>query len=364
MDSTSKIVAPGNEKGMVIVYVALLMTVLLGFLGLAVDSAHLFKVGDELQTAADAAALKGAYFLYSRPTDPTQRPVLQFSTASAKAGEIITVNGSDTPANNSGNQLLRDATVTAGYWDLRWDSSMAQTLMPDSWVIPEADRHYYVPAVQVEFSRSGEKNGGPVQNFFMQLVNDSHRATAVSSQAVAMSGFAGSVPPGMAFPIAIAKCVTDHYFAQDPLPSPPTEIRIGPGGFAYLPGGASCYTGQWTSFLVDSDVDLELIDRGNPAQLTTGDRIHFANAPALTSGWLPAGGIDVEMAIVDSGGNNFSDSSQMEVTGFVNFHLEGTGVSGGSSYIYGHFNNYFTAPTGVRPGGTISNIVTRPTMAQ
>ena len=42
------------------VFVALIMVVLIGFIGMAVDVGHFYVVKSELQNAADAGALAGA----------------------------------------------------------------------------------------------------------------------------------------------------------------------------------------------------------------------------------------------------------------------------------------------------------------
>lgn len=49
-----------NERGAVLVTVALLLLFLLGFMGIAVDLGHLFVIRTELQTSMDACALAGA----------------------------------------------------------------------------------------------------------------------------------------------------------------------------------------------------------------------------------------------------------------------------------------------------------------
>ena len=49
-----------EERGQMLVLVALSMTVLLGFLALAIDVGLLFRAKRNLQVAADAAAVAGA----------------------------------------------------------------------------------------------------------------------------------------------------------------------------------------------------------------------------------------------------------------------------------------------------------------
>ena len=58
-----------NESGSVIIIVALLMTLFLGFVALAIDVGHLLVVRNELQNAADATALAGSSYLY--PQNPS-----------------------------------------------------------------------------------------------------------------------------------------------------------------------------------------------------------------------------------------------------------------------------------------------------
>lgn len=52
------------RRGAVVVWTAALMPVLLGFVALTVDTGYLYMVRTELQVAADAAALAGAWTLY------------------------------------------------------------------------------------------------------------------------------------------------------------------------------------------------------------------------------------------------------------------------------------------------------------
>ena len=61
---------PHNEAGVVAVWTALVMVVLLAFAGWAVDYSHWNDERTHMQKAADAAALAGAVYL---PDDPTDR---------------------------------------------------------------------------------------------------------------------------------------------------------------------------------------------------------------------------------------------------------------------------------------------------
>jgi len=353
MDTTTQVAVGRNEKGMVIVYAAILMVMLFGLLGLAVDSAHLFKVRNELQNAADAAALKGAWYLYTRPVTAGELPTLDFPTALTKAQEVV---------NKSDNQALSSAAITVGYWNLDWDSSIDHDLQPTTITPTIKD----VPAVRAVVNRAAGSNGGPVGNFFMQVLGQANATAAVGSRpAVAMSGFPGAVPPNNLFPMALSKCMTDHYFSQVPMPVPPPQINI---SSAYGPGGVGCYTGQWTSFKLDkNDVPTiqDLIVNGNPDPVQTGDDIWIEPGAKnalfkFVDDWLPVGGKDVLMAIVDG---DLSSKGELTVTGFATFHIDGA-ENGSSPYVYGHFIEYHATAPGIRPGGTPTNTVTLPIMAQ
>jgi uncharacterized membrane protein len=51
---------PRNERGVVFLWVALFLTLILGFVALSIDIAKLMTARSQLQNAADAAALAGA----------------------------------------------------------------------------------------------------------------------------------------------------------------------------------------------------------------------------------------------------------------------------------------------------------------
>ncbi|HEU4345331.1 MAG TPA: Tad domain-containing protein, partial [Candidatus Binatia bacterium] len=51
----------GNDRGQVLVWTSLLIVILLGFLALAMDGGFLYQHKRQMQTAADSAALAGAY---------------------------------------------------------------------------------------------------------------------------------------------------------------------------------------------------------------------------------------------------------------------------------------------------------------
>lgn len=354
MDTSGKLTIVGNQKGIALVYVAIAIFVLVGCLGLAVDVGHLQLVRGELQNAADATALAGAAQLYYvDPLNPGP-PALNFDRAKDAAKSFVSQNKSD-------GAPLADGAISAGYWNLDNNVLQATTITPTS---------RDVPAVVVTVSRSDGSNGGPVPTFFAKVLGETWRRVAVSSrQAVAVSGFPGSAPPGELFPIALSSCMTDQYFSQNPLPDPPPEINV---SSVYGPGGPGCYTGQWTSFQTgNSDVSTVegLMNNGNPTTLQTGDPIWIEPGAKnalfnyLEKNWLPSGGKDVVMAVVGTDTGSITTHSEMLIKGFATFHIDGA-VNGSSPYVYGHFIAFNSAYPGSMPGGPVSNTVTPPIMVQ
>jgi uncharacterized membrane protein len=95
-----------NESGVVIVFVAILMVVFLSFAALAIDIGQLMVVRNELQNAADAAALAGAQNFY-----PSLTPKIpNWAAAETQATNAIQLN-------KSGGVTLVDGVVQSGYWN-------------------------------------------------------------------------------------------------------------------------------------------------------------------------------------------------------------------------------------------------------
>lgn len=58
-----------KREGVILIWIAVLAMVLVGISGLAVDAAHMYFVGHQLQVTADAAARAGAYIVHRDPAD-------------------------------------------------------------------------------------------------------------------------------------------------------------------------------------------------------------------------------------------------------------------------------------------------------
>jgi Flp pilus assembly protein TadG len=156
-----------NESGTVAIITAILMVVLLGFLALAVDVGHLATVKNELQNAADAAALAGARALVFKEGAMVQKitPVPD-PPYCAQA-----INWAQNTINQSDAKNLTISSVQTGVWD--WPNN---TFTPS--VICQAG----VNAVHVVVQRDAASNW-PVATWFARIfgvdtVNASAQATA------------------------------------------------------------------------------------------------------------------------------------------------------------------------------------------
>jgi len=118
------------------------LTVLIAFGALSIEVGNILVVQNELQNAADAAALAGAEYLY--PASSSGIP--GWSSASSYASKEVALNLAN-------GVKLTAGTVQTGYWDLTGaikgiQSTIGSILNPS-------------PAVQVTVSLSAGNNGGP-----------------------------------------------------------------------------------------------------------------------------------------------------------------------------------------------------------
>lgn len=111
----------GSNRGIALVYVALLLIALLAFVGLAVDMGYMYITKTELQNAADSAALAGASTLkYLGPggADPND---LKQSAGRAQAIAFAALNKATKVSvaieNNDSNVLGADNDITVGHWN-------------------------------------------------------------------------------------------------------------------------------------------------------------------------------------------------------------------------------------------------------
>lgn len=152
-----------NKGGSVHVWAALVLPLLIGFMGLTIDLGYILVVGQQLQTGADAGALAGARHLKSGIYD-VQQAAVAVAGANEAAGSAITLG---TGFNNA-----PDGDIVVGYFDRD-----TRTFTPDS-------SNYN--AVQVRAQRTAASAAGDIPMFFATFFGVN--SIDMSRTAIAMQG--------------------------------------------------------------------------------------------------------------------------------------------------------------------------------
>ena len=319
----SERVTPRRQRGSVPLWFLLTVTILLTFGAFAVDLPRVATVRNELQNAADAAALAGASKLLSGSSGP------DWPDAASATNAAVSLNTSD-------GAKLTTASVQTGFWNLTGTPSTleAQTITPGA---------YDAPAVQVTITRSASQNGGAVSLLlggFLDLLS-----TPTSATAVAVAAAPSTVGAGGLFPMVIDQCVLTQYWdAQtnepmiDPTTGQPYEFQIGNG---HLYAG-TCEAGQWTSFLTNAnDVPTVrgLIASGNSGPISIGDSIWIEPGVKTTI----YSDVPVGVTIVVPVAQQIDTHSYVPVVAFAAFHVDGS-YGGSDKYIEGHFVSGYRIP--------------------
>jgi Flp pilus assembly protein TadG len=332
-----------QPRGQALVTMALALLVILGFAGLAVDVGMVWLAKNEVQNAADAAALAGASKFYEN-----YNATPQWSSAEALATSAIGYN-------KSLNQALTDGSVTSGYWNLNGSSTTLQSKTKSPLATGD------VPAVRVQISKRPGSNGGSVALLLAPMLGiQSLRLTAT---ATAVSSYPGKVVPGSLLPVAITKCLYDNYWDSankqpklDPTTGEPYEFKL---TSSYHTG--PCEAGQWTSFKTDNNDATTirgLIANGNPDPIAIGDDIWIepGTKTALYAD-VPVGE-DVLLPIVTDIGTHAKNT----VVGFGPFHITAS-VGGSGKYIQGHFIKNYKEPF-ASGGGPAYGAIVPPQLVQ
>lgn len=170
-----------NNRGIAVIYIALLLVVLLAFAGLAIDIGYMYVAKTQLQNAADAAALAGASKLLSEgaigtlsdPAIPLARAeATSFALKNKAAGSNIVImdDGTNVIDKNNDNDPTNDVNdIAVGYWN-------GTTFTPGS--TP-------VNAIQVRPRRTVGSPGGRIGIFFAKVIGfDTLPAAAVATAAL------------------------------------------------------------------------------------------------------------------------------------------------------------------------------------
>lgn len=341
-----------KQQGNVLILIALMLPVLLSFVALAIDIGRIYVVKNELQNAADAAALRGAAVLpkpdAAFPTANYAHPNWVYAQAQAQSAVGL---------NQAANRNLSDALVEVGYWNVHQTPEGVQATS----ITPTL---FDKPAVRVTIRLATGHNGGALNLFFAPIFGESFQE--VSATSLALIAAPAQVSPGALFPTAMASCLFTYYWDAaagkpkiDPATGKPYVFKIG-SAYHYPP----CASGEWTTFGVDANnvgAIRDLIQNGNPGPLSIGQNV-WVQTGAKTA--LYADVIfpkDVLVAVV----GNVDTHSFQPIVAFAPFHITNS-VGGNDKYVEGYFiDDYKGSLTDIGDGSGVDyGAYTPPILAQ
>jgi Flp pilus assembly protein TadG len=215
-----------NERGTVVIVVALFLITLIGFAALAIDVGHMMVTRNELQNAADAAALATMKKLgdtYSTMTYSAQQSYVAVLSDFAPTAQAVA--SSNIAAGKSVN-INQGVDVILGDWDFNTNTFTPGLTRPD--------------AVRVITRRDGSANG-PVPTFFagvlgLSTIPVSARATA------AVSALSHAPENDLPLPVAISKAKFESEYCNTPIRFYPTNDPLSCGGWnVYTESPASAH---------------------------------------------------------------------------------------------------------------------------
>ncbi|MFX1802752.1 pilus assembly protein TadG-related protein [Paraburkholderia sp. A1RO-5] len=265
----------GKQKGAVAVTVALSMIFLLGFGAMAIDIGNLLVARNQLQNAADAAALAGAGCLKPRAEcSNTTAAQPDFTTAAATASTFSTSSSTNTVQGS----VVQASTVATGYWNATGTPYGIEAL-------PFTPGANDLPAVQVTINKDGSNANGAVPVFLGAVLGAN--ILKASAVATAVLSSPGNVGPGGLFPLAMSQCLFNTYWdsVADAPKTSPTSGTVSGFNYPQVAGqpyifqiGSSyqygtCQSGQWTTFDVNNNsasYARTLLTSGNSTTFSVG----------------------------------------------------------------------------------------------
>jgi Flp pilus assembly protein TadG len=378
------------QRGAMLITMSFFFIMLIGFAAVAVDVGHLMIARNELQNAADAAALAGANCLNKKPKSSgldcekysSESNMPNWTVAANKAFSFIGENKADGATLGAGVTQLE--TVTTGYKNVMDPLSEPTALAPSTLSPVTCDTTAgpcYKPAVMVRLQKKAGQNGGPVQTLITSMFGGT--AVPITATAVAVISSPGNVTKGILIPQAINQCMFDRYWdsatnspklaTYSPLkvtvrtvdnkgnPSEKTIDIVQDIGqpWELIIGSAyhydTCGSGQWTTFDLNvNDVPAirDLITNNNPNPIRIGDNTWIEPGTKTTlygdlddkyptplspptANTSPL--LDVTLPVVNLS-SSLDNKGQTPIVAFAGFHI--TDIQGGSDkYIQGHFTS-------------------------
>ncbi|WP_439684662.1 pilus assembly protein TadG-related protein [Cupriavidus oxalaticus] len=234
-----------KQKGAVAIKMAVMLVMLLSFAALAIDIGNLMVARNELQNAADAAALAAAPCIYPRAECGNATATApDWATAEQRARDMVKLNKVQ-------NVRVEVGDASSGYWDVGGVRGLQTP--------PITKTSSDLPAVRVVITKEANTNG-VVQTFLAGIMGIASMSPAASATAVMSSP--GNIGPQSLFPIALSSCLFSKYWDtpkempklapdNNPLPNSTTpQVKGEP--FKFQIGSDYhydiCESGQWTTF--------------------------------------------------------------------------------------------------------------------
>ena len=321
-----------DQDGAIGIVILLLLPILFGFAGLAVDMGHSWVVKSQLKNAADAGALRGARVLVPYTGSP-QTP--NWALALSKAPDAVKLNFADT-LNYNEEKRLTDCEVTYGYWSFTTIPPSLQS----AGIVPTLNDF---PAVRVTVSKTAGKNNGPVSGYLAPVLNlipgvSIEPTVDVSAASVAIISFPTAMPPGGLKPMVATTDIIDKYWGMtDPdNPGQPFQFKLG--------DGTQAEDTMWSTFKVDNDSNAytkELIQNGNPESIAIKDMVYLQpGVRAVDYGPDQMGQfINQTVVLPVVSPTDLTKKEFAEIKDFIAFRI--TGYSQGGKYIEGYFDKNF-----------------------
>ncbi len=120
---------PSSEKGSILVWTAVGLSVLIAFAGLATDIPYLYVARQQAQTAADAGALAGAYGLFVSP-DQAETDAKAFAGRNPIIGQSLTPGQVDALLQASTGGAIPDQIQCVTHRDVAHGNPMPLFLLP------------------------------------------------------------------------------------------------------------------------------------------------------------------------------------------------------------------------------------------
>lgn len=205
-----KIPGAKDRRGATAIVVAIVLIVLLGIAALAVDIGYLYAVKNELQNAADGAALAAARQLGNIYSNMTYDQILNY-TCGTDDQNLIRTTAVDLAAKNKAAAkfiTIDPADVEIGTWDQGASPPFVATYnKPD--------------AVRVTARRENTSADGTVSTFFARVLGIDE-ASVVADATAALTSESTSEPGELELPIGISKFRFTSEYCNKPIKFSPT----------------------------------------------------------------------------------------------------------------------------------------------